>query len=323
MRRRRRAGRADGLLDDLAGDVAGSERADRPTFRDRQERRGREQVLLRRADHLGGRRRRGVPGDAADQRGRDTGGLAHHEPARRGHLVGERDHRGLEHAPVVVGRAAQVLERREAGAADRDVHHAAAPRAAERVRDDDREPRAEPFRERRAQALGRGVRVLGQQRQEPGLHVRRVDAGVRAHQPVACLRDHEVATPGDDAPRLACDPRRAILALGDHAPLGLRHDLLGHRHDVAVANAEPLERFREERGEVVARANLGHALDRVDLDRGAAHATRSSAKRASASARASSVITVSVTPTRTPVAAIRFESARSTSSITHAPRRPR
>ncbi len=328
MRRRRRARGPDRLLHRLARHLAVPERPDRPPLRDRQERRGPEQVLLGRPDRLGHRDRRRLERHAPDDRDRHPRRLAHREPARGRHLVGERHDRRLELAAVVVGGAAEVDERRDARAADRDVHDAATPGPAERVRDHDGDLDAEPFAQLAAEPLRRAVRVLRQQREEPLLDVGGVDARVRAHEPVAGLGDHEVAAPGDDAPRLPLDPGlAAAVVLGDDAALGLGHDLLRHRDHVAVANAHRAERSGEERREVVARPDLRESLDGQHLDahavrRRSDHPSRPSANRASASAFASSVMIESVAPARTPVASIRGISARSASSTTQAAEEP-
>ena len=172
------------------------------------------------------------------------------------------------------------------------------PWAAERVRDHDARARA-PSRSRRAsrEALGRGVRVLGEQRQEPGLHVRRVDAGVRADEAVACLGDHEVAAPGDDPRRLPLDPRRAAVALGrprgprpSTRPSGSRRR---RRRRGRRARRGPGARSaaRSSPGRTSGRPSTGRTSTRGRLTRPA-----SSATRARASARASSVMIVSVTP---------------------------
>src|SRR3712207_6903235 len=46
-----------------------------------------------------------------------------------------------------------------------------------------------------ADAPGRAVGVEWEQRGPSALHVREVDAGVRAHEAVTCLRDHQLAPP--------------------------------------------------------------------------------------------------------------------------------
>ena len=272
MRRRRRARGPNRLLHRLARHLAVPERPDRPPLRDRQERGRSEQVLLGRPDRLGHRDRRRLERHAPHDRDRHPRRLAHREPARGRHLVGERHDRRLELAAVVVGGPAEVDERRDARAADRDVHDPATPGPAERVRDHDGDLDAEPFAQLAAEPLRRAVRVLRQQREEPLLDVGGVDARVRAHEPVAGLGDHEVAAPGDEAPRLPLDPGlAAAVGLGDHTALGLGHDLLRHRDHVAVANAHRAQRSGEERREVVARPDLREPLDGQHLD---AHAVR-------------------------------------------------
>ena len=64
--------------------------------------------------------------------------LALHQVGGRRDLVGDRGDRGVEHVAVPVVAAAQVVERREPGHPDRLVDQPGAPRAAQRVGDDDR-----------------------------------------------------------------------------------------------------------------------------------------------------------------------------------------
>ena len=155
--------------------------------------------------------------------------------------------------------------------------------------------RAEPFRERRSEALGRRVRVLGQQGQEARLHVRGVDAGVRAHEPVARLARSRGRR---DARRRAASRARPMPR--DRRPRGRR----GPRPSRRPSASPPRRRRRGRRAARAARRGAPRgrrpggprARPRRDGPRRApAHATRSSAKRASASARASSVMIVSVT----------------------------
>ena len=83
---------------------------------------------------------------------------------------------------------AQVDDRGDAADADGDVGEAGAPRAPERVRDDDRDLDAAPGAERVADVLGGAVGVDREQRRVPVVDVREVDAGVRAHEAVTRSR---------------------------------------------------------------------------------------------------------------------------------------
>ena len=161
MRRRRGARGAHGLLHRLARHVSGAERSDRPSLRDRQERGRSEQVLLRWAHELGDAAPVAASNaHATDERRRDPRGLAHHQTARRRHLVGQRHDGRLQLATVVVGRPAEVDERRDPRAADRRRSRPRAARPAERVRDHDRHLDAQPLGQRLAEPLGRPVRIL-------------------------------------------------------------------------------------------------------------------------------------------------------------------
>ena len=106
-----------------------------------------------------------------------------------------------------------------------------------------------------------------------------------------------------------------------HDPaFGLRDDLRCHDDHVAVSHAQISQRGHHERRQVVSRPNLGERLRRPpDLDAPARHGAASSTVRASRSDASSSCITVSVTTTRIPMASMRGASARSRSSMTHAP----
>ncbi len=66
--------------------------------------------------------------------------LSRDEVGGRGDLIGERDLGGGELAAVAVAPAAPVVERVDAGAADRHLALPAPPGAPEAVGDDDREP---------------------------------------------------------------------------------------------------------------------------------------------------------------------------------------
>ena len=186
------------------------------------------------------------------------GVLVADEVSRRRDLIGDRDLRRLELAAVAVGAPAPVVERREAGAADRDVGLAEAPRPAEAVGDDDRGPGAGGGLDLGAQPPGGGVGVLGEERDGVGRgDVGGVDPGVGADPSAVGLRDQDAELGADDPPALAQDElhhARVLVVLGgelarplaglhrrqlDHPALGLGDDLLGDDEDVAVAPARP------------------------------------------------------------------------------------
>ena len=88
--------------------------------------------------------------------------LGAHEVGGGGELVGDRGHRGGDRAAVAVDVAAPVDQRREAGAADRDLDLTLAPGAARPVGDHDGGAEASAQRARRA------VRVVGQEHHRAG-----------------------------------------------------------------------------------------------------------------------------------------------------------
>ena len=124
-----------------------------------------------------------------------------------------------------------------------------------------------------AEAAGGAIGILGEQGGEAGVDVGEVDAGVGADEAVPGLADDEIATAPQDPHRLAGDdvavaPR--VVGIDRHqAALGLRHDLLGHDDDVAVAQRGRRVGRRgvdDHRGEVVSRSDLGDAIDAEDLE---------------------------------------------------------
>src|SRR6266540_2186551 len=185
-------------------------------------------------------------------------------------------------------------------ASDGHVHHSTPPRAAEGIGDHHPDGDPEGLFEALADRLRRPVRVLRKEGQESRFDVRCIHARVGAHEAVPGLGDHEVPPPSHDAAGFSFGPRCPALAPVRNDPaLGLRHDLLSNRDDVAMPDAELREFGPEECGDIVAGTDLSEALDGDDLD---AHAqrTRWRAVRATFSAFAASAMTVSVTATRTP-----------------------
>ena len=312
------AGGADGLLDRGARDLTGPERADRSASVERLQGRLPEQVRSGSAHEIVRAPRLSRHRDPADERRGDPGRLPHDRARGSRNLIGHGHHGRLELPTRVVHIAAEVEERRHARDADRHVDEPLAPGSTEGVGDDHRQVvHAEDLAQRSTQRLGRPVGVVGEQGGEPVRHVGTVDAGVRTDETVTCLGDHEVVAPRHDPGRLPLDPP---VALGvRHQPaLGFGHDLLGHREHVPVSRAQLPERVGEDPRQVIARRHLGEPFDGEDLDRHPALPTSSRAARATSSARASSSMIVSVTPTRSPPASIRGASGRSCSSITHA-----
>ena len=244
--------------------------------------------------------------DAADDRDGDAGVLGHHQAARGGDLVGEGDLGRLERPAPVVGPSAEVDERGEPVGADRHVDHTRAPRAPERVGDDDGQVAhaAAATRAPRGAVARIASGSVGSRASEPASTLDASTPGVRAHEAVRGLGDHEVSATGDDAIGLGGDRRLGRSAV-DEAALGLRHDLRGHDDDVAVAHAGGPQRRLEQRGEVVARSRprARPATRQAPRrgGRGSAHHAGQHRRREALGASSSSRITVSVTTTRTPV----------------------
>ena len=164
-------------------------------------------------------------------------------------------------------------------------------------------------------AAGRRVRIDRQQRHDRPRSrpdVRGVDAAVRADEPVRRLGDqHAVLHPHDpaglaqddlDLARVAVEALRELDCLrrrgttvvrSTTAPSALRHDLLGDDQHVIGGERQgarrPLDRVADERAEVVARADLGHTLERDDPDRTAQPTPRRSASVDSTRTRSSGV----------------------------------
>ena len=232
--------RPDGLDQELASDRA---RAGRLVVArqgaDRFVGRCSEQILVRGPDQIGGRAVGPVESaNTSDERHGHPGVLAHHQPARRRDLVGERHDGRLQRTAPVVGPATQVHGRRHTGAADRHVDHARPPGAAERVRDDHPEPGPERLVQSLPDAFGRGVGVERQQRQRARVQVRGIDPGVGAHESVPGLGDHQVAPPSHHPRGLGLHGCPSIVP-GHQPPLGLGHDLRGDDHDVVVTAHPP------------------------------------------------------------------------------------
>ena len=214
------------------------------------------------------------------------GGLARvlgpREVGRGRGLVGQRDPGCAQLAALGVAPAAPVLERGQAGAADRHVALAMAPGAAERVGDHDGGGDAGQLAQCSAQPSRRAVGVLGQQDQPMlAAGIGRVDAGVRAHEAVAGAADQHPALGPEQVLRLVehhlhcagilvlrgrqLAGARARLDLGQVADtaLGLGHHLVGDGEHVAVARGVlPGGGGRQQGGEVVAGAHLRESGDR-------------------------------------------------------------
>ncbi len=99
--------------------------------------------------------------EAAYQRnGRFFGGFAHHQRRGGGDRVGAIDHRDLQFAPVDVVTAAAVVQRSDAGAADRAADRAESPRPIHAVADDHTGAHTGAGENRVADCVGRTRRDL-------------------------------------------------------------------------------------------------------------------------------------------------------------------
>ncbi len=131
------------------------------------------------------------------------GGLAHDELGGGRHLVGHAHLGRHEVASHGVRGAPQVHDRGQAGTADGDVDDTLAPGPAEGVGHHDRHLAARRGAQTVADAPGRAIGVLGEQRRPAALDVGQVDSGVGADEAVAGLGDHEVAAAPQDSHGLA------------------------------------------------------------------------------------------------------------------------
>ena len=171
-----------------------------------------------------GRRRAAAPGPSSSVTKRSRprtiaagtpARLVADEVRRRRRLVGDRDLGRLERAAAGVGAAAPVVERGDAGAADRDLGLAEPPGAAEAVGDDDAYPPRRCGLDLGPDPPGGCIGVLGQQRDRARLgQVRAVDPGVGADEAMVGLDDQDAALGTQDAPALGEDQldQRRVLA---------------------------------------------------------------------------------------------------------------
>src|SRR3954469_2334937 len=125
------------------------------------------------------------PLEAPNQHGRLAGVLGPRQIRRARDRVRDRDGRGLQFVAHSVAASAPVVERVEARSADCDVRLTQPPGTAEAVGDDHGRAYAQKLVDAGSQSTGGGVRI---EREQHDLalapRVRRVDAGVRAHEPV-------------------------------------------------------------------------------------------------------------------------------------------
>ena len=289
---------------------------------------GAEQVLTRRAHEVAGGAVPGRAGHAAQQRRRDPARLALDQVGGGGDLVGHGGLGDLQDAPVVVGAAAVIGDRAHPGQPDGRVGLAQPPGPPEGVGDHDHDVGPGQLAEPGPQGGGGGVGVGRGQDQAVAAGVGRVDEGVGANDAMPVLGDDQVAAPGDDPDGLGRDgglrdgePRLRVGGQLDQAALGLGHDLRGDGEHVAVGQREPgrLDPGEQERGQVVARPDLGQAGQRRDGDRPGCRMTghsRSIAVLARAAASATVVMMVWVTTASSPRASTAAACPASTWSST-------
>jgi hypothetical protein len=178
-----------------------------------------------------------VAGEAAHDGDRTVVELALDEVGGCRELVGDGDDRHLQRAAERVHPPGVVVEHGHPGCADGDVSHAQSPRPAHGVRDDHRDVRPRGRPERGTDAPRRGVGVLRQQDDIPGLDIAGIDAGSSHHEPVMRLHDARVAAwrlLGRDHARGLGTNRLVARHRSDRAPLRLGHHLAGDDDDVAI-----------------------------------------------------------------------------------------
>jgi len=151
--------------------------------------------------------------------------------------------------------AAVVAQRGQAGHADGRVRLADPPGPPHRVGDHHGDVGVPPLAQPAADPARRLVRVRGQQRHRARGGVGVVHPGRGEHQTMLGLHDPGRAAPRHHPDRLRID---RLVPIGPDDPvLRLAHDLRGDHHDVAVGQVR--RRVRDQAGQVVTRADLGHA----------------------------------------------------------------
>ena len=292
-----------------------------------------------------GRGPRAPPRSGPRRRAADQGGrpplrpLSHDDGGGGRDRVCDPDLGDVEGAAEEIGLAAAVEAGGEAAHPDREADRALAPRPTDAVGHDDPDPRpAAATRsgdERGAEAVGGGVRVLGEEQQVVVLlvvlDVRHVGACVREDDPVAGLDDehpggrahHLDGFPenGLDRPRvllrsgreLDCPRRRGDVRDPHDPPFRLGHDLLRDHQHVPVPErlAGARDRVRDKLARIVAGADRGEPGKRPDpqLRRGHAAGRTPAAERAVPAARRPSR---PARPSRTAKRAVRARGSRRT-----------
>ena len=227
---------------------------------------------------------------------------------------------------MAVDRAPQIDDRRKTTDADSDVDQPPSPGPAEGVGDDHTDSLARCSFQQGSQAMGRAVRIHGEQDCGTRCDVRSIDCGIGTDEPMCCLGDDEVAATSDDLRRLRLDefPVRALIGDLDDSPFLFRHDLVRHHDDVVLDEllTAIVDGCEDHRGEVIARLDLWETFDREDAQ--VAH-DGSQPRTASTHARPPSggPSRVSAAMTSTPNSSPRPTSFASAVSTTSASRNPR
>ena len=204
-----------------------------------------------------------VEREAANDGDRDAPALALDQLGGGRELVGDGDLGDLEDLPVRVRAAPGVAHGRQPTHADRAVGLPVAPRAAERVADDDGHLTPGAAGQVGAQPGGTRIGVQRQQGQLGQPYVAGVHSGGGHDQSVAGLGDGRRTALGHHPHRLVGDraePGR--LAVPDHLeqpPFGLADHLAGHDEHVAVLQFDGV---RDELRQVVPGPYLGQAGNR-------------------------------------------------------------
>ncbi len=195
------------------------------------------------------------------------------EPARGGDLVGERDDRRLERPAAVVGRAragrpSPAARRQPIATLTSPSRHGAAERVGDRPRRGDRRRSARASAS--LHALGADASgSSGSSVRSPSRDVRGVDAGVRAHEPVPGLGDHEVVAARRRRGRSRGDDRGvAVVGSGTTRPSAFETTFCVTTTTSPSRAIPPRAARRQQRREVVAGPISGSPVMGIDARSG-------------------------------------------------------
>ena len=203
--------------------------------------------------------------EPADHGDRPAGELALDQLGGGRDLVGDGGDRHVEPVAVRVQLTAQVLERSEAGDADRLVDEPVAPRPAQGVADHDGHVDAEYVRPARRAARAptrRGRGAAG--RTVPGSVLLASTPAAASTSP--CRVSTMRVGPRCATTRTVSDVIASSRSIRGNAALCLGHRLRGDDHDVAVPQRPVGRRGLDQRRKIVAGRDLGQPVRRPDLE---------------------------------------------------------